>query len=502
MKLKELYPEVPYILESRGDLDTEFNAVVDSSRTKSDRGIFFCVNGARFDAHDFAPEAVKNGCVALVVERFVDEVDVPQLLVSDVRAAMARICATFYGWPSRKMKMIGITGTKGKTTTSYMCKAIFEAAGYTVGLIGTTGTIIGDRKIASHLTTPDPVELQKMLHDMVEAGVEVVCMEVSAHAIDMHRLDGMVFDVGCYTNLSQDHLDYFHTMDRYFECKKSFFTSGQVLNATVNGDDETAKKLEAELDMPHISYGIVAPSDVFAKNIERSENGTNFDILLHSMNNVHIELPMSGSFSIYNALAAASVAMILGVPSDKIASGLDNMRAVPGRIEMLQTGTPYKVILDYSHSPDALKNILQTVKEFTKNRVIVLFGCGGDRDHGKRPMMGSIAGRMADYCILTSDNPRSEDPRAILDSIEEGIRPTGSPYVVIENRREAIRYALNIGREGDVIILAGKGHETYQEIQGVKYPFDEKVVVQELLQEQKALNAIRETECRDASANS
>ncbi|MBQ9306414.1 MAG: UDP-N-acetylmuramoyl-L-alanyl-D-glutamate--2,6-diaminopimelate ligase [Clostridia bacterium] len=482
MLLSKLIRDLPYLLETRGNLETEIGAVVSSSHEKNDRGIFFCIVGARFDGHSFAEEAIANGCVALVVERFLP-LDVPQVRVSDGRAAMARICAAFYDYPATKMKMCAITGTKGKTTTSYMFKSIVEAAGYKCGLIGTTGTLIGTRKLVSHLTTPDPVELQRTLHAMVEEGCTYACMEVSAHAVDMHRLDGMSFDVGCYTNLSQDHLDYFGTMEKYFEAKKSFIVGGQCRNVSLNADDETVERIVPDVTVPKLTYSISANSDLYARDIEISENGVDFNMSLHNTQAFPVHLVMTGMFNVYNALAAASCAMILGIDAEDIRKGLEAIQAVPGRIEMLQTGTPYKIILDYSHSPDALKNILKTVRQFAKGRVIALFGCGGDRDHQKRPIMGRIGGLLADYCVLTSDNPRSEDPMKILASIEEGIKPTGKPYTVIENRREAIRFAMQMAEEGDIIVLAGKGHETYQEIMGEKKPFDEKQVVKELLRE-------------------
>ncbi len=485
MILRELCADLVYMLGSRGDLDTDIRNVVSSSHEKHENGLFFCIVGARFDGHAFAQEAIDNGCVALVVERYLP-FDVPQILVSDGRAAMARICAAFYGYPARKMRMCAITGTKGKTTTSYMFKSIIEAAGYKCGLIGTTGTLIGTKKIASHLTTPDPVELQKTLREMADAGVEYVGMEVSAHAIDMKRLDGMTFDVACYTNLSQDHLDYFENMERYFETKKSFIVGQQCRNVTLNADEETVEKIIPDLKVPFITYGISANADLFARDIEITENGVSFNMCLHNTQAFSVHLVMTGMFNVYNALAAASLAMVLGIDAEDVRKGLENIQSVPGRIEMLQTGTPYKIILDYSHSPDALKNILKTVREFAKGRVIALFGCGGDRDHQKRPIMGKIGGQLADYCVLTSDNPRSEDPMQILNAIEEGIKPLGKPYTVIENRKEAIRYAMNMAQEGDIIVLAGKGHETYQEIMGVKRPFDEKQVVQEILREMKA----------------
>ncbi len=485
MILEALLADLPYLLDTRGDMSVDIDEITSNSREKVEKGLFFCISGARFDAHQFAPQAISNGCAALVVERFLPDISVPQVLVSNSRAAMARMAAAFYGHPARQMKLVGVTGTKGKTTTSYLLKAIMEQAGYSCGLIGTTGNMIGSRKLKSDLTTPDPIELQATLRQMADAGVQVVSMEVSAHAMDMHRLDGLVFEAACYTNLSQDHLDYFHTMERYFEAKKQLFTSGMVRNASFNADEDTTLSMLKDLKIPYITYGICASADLYARDIEISEDGVRFDLKLRDMHNVTINLKMTGMFNVYNAIAAASLAMILGVSGNDIKVGLESVKGVPGRIEMLPTNTPYKVILDYSHTPDALENILSTVKEFVRKRIIVVFGCGGDRDHGKRPIMGEIGGRMADYSILTSDNPRTEDPYAILASIEEGIKRTKGEYTVIENRRDAIRHALEIGQDGDVIVLAGKGHETYQEVMGVKRPFDEKVVVAELLEEMR-----------------
>ena len=484
MKLWELMAELPYVTDTRGDMNTEIQEITSSSRDKTDRGLFFCIVGARFDAHDYAWEAVENGCVALVVEHYVD-IQVSQIRVNNGRAAMARIAEAFYGHPSRQMRMIGITGTKGKTTTTYLLKSICESAGLKCGIIGSTGTLVEDQHLDSKLTTPDPIDLQKTLRLMADEGVQVCCMEVSAHAIDMNRLDGMSFEVGCYTNLSQDHLDYFYTMERYFETKKSFFTSGMARNAAVNADDETAGRLIPDLKQPHITYGICVDADVFARDIEITEEGVRFTVQLHGMNEIGIHMHMTGMFNVYNALAAVSCALIMGIAPDKIREGLEAVTRVPGRIEVLQTGTPYKIILDYSHSPDALENILKTVRQFTRKRVIALFGCGGDRDKGKRPMMGEIGGRLADYCILTSDNPRTENPMVILAAIEKGIKPTGGKYEVIENRRDAIKRAIRMAEDGDVIVLAGKGHETYQEIMGIKRPFDEKTIVSEILLEIK-----------------
>lgn len=484
MKLCTMFEKLPYLVETRGNMVTEIGELCsDSRKTKHVKdGLFFCIPGAKFDAHEYAAQAVENGCVALVVDHFVD-VDVPQVKVSSVRAAMSRMAAAFYGHPADGMRLVGVTGTKGKTTTTYMMKAILEKAGLTVGLIGTTGNMIGEKHIASNYTTPDPIDLQRDLREMADAGAQAVVMEVSAHAIDMFRLDGMVFEVGAYTNLSQDHLDYFGTMENYFECKKRFFTSGMVRNAVLNADEETSVSILRDLAIPHVTFGIAAAADLFARDIEITEDGVSFELKLQGMHALPIHLRMTGMFNVYNAIAAASCAMVMGISHEDIRAGLEGIENVPGRIEMLPTGKPYRVILDYAHAPDALDNILRTCREFTRGRLIALFGCGGDRDRGKRPIMGRIGGELADLCILTSDNPRNEDPMDILAAIEEGIRKTACEYVVIENRREAIRYALSIGRPGDVIALCGKGHENYQEIRGVKHPFDEKVVVTELLAE-------------------
>ncbi len=488
MLLRDLLTDVPGILETKGNMITQIDELMTDSREKTQNGLFFCIPGARFDAHDFADQARQSGNVALVVSRILDS-PLPQVRVENVRSAMAYIASAFFGHPAREMRLFGVSGTKGKTTTSFLLKAILEKAGYKTGLIGTTGNMVGEEKLPSNLTTPDPIDLHRCFRQMRDMGVEAVSMEVSAHAIDMHRLDGLTFEAGCYTNLSQDHLDYFHTMENYFNTKKSFFIHGAVLNASLNVDEETTERILEDIKVPYLTYGISANADVFARDIEISENGVSFSIVLRGLEDMTVHMRMTGMFNVYNALAAASMAMILGIDSATIRAGLESVRSVPGRIEMLDTRTPYKVILDYSHSPDALENILTAVRAFTKNRVIALFGCGGDRDHGKRPLMGEIGGRLADFSILTSDNPRTEDPNVILRAIERGILKTQGQYTVIENRREAIRYALAMAKEGDVIVLAGKGHETYQDIMGVKRPFDEKVVVRELLGEMGAGSA-------------
>ena len=479
-ELIQLEPEE--VISHQGDC--EISDLSMDSRKKTGNALFFCISGARFDSHAFAEQAVSNGACALAVERYLD-LDVPQILVKNGRRAMTRMSSAFFGYPSKKLRMIGITGTKGKTTTSYLVKAVLEAAGFKCGLIGTTGNMIGSRYLKSEFTTPEPIDLHRTLKQMVDEGVECVSMEVSAHALAMGRLDGVHFETGCYTNLSQDHLDLFGSMDAYFACKKTFFDPRWISNASVNSDDARARGILEDLKVPHMTYGIAKNADLYARDIEFNERGVSFIMALSGLKEMKVNLHLTGTFNVYNALAAASVGLIAGFSTDVITAGLESVLSVPGRAEMLETGTPYRVRLDYSHSPDALENILKAVREFTRGRVICVFGCGGDRDKLKRPLMGEISGRLADVSILTSDNPRSEDPFKILSAIEEGVQKSGGEYMIIENRREAIHKALSIAGDGDLIVLAGKGHETYQEIRGVKRPFNEKTVVQELLLQER-----------------
>ena len=482
MKLQALTGTIPGKVEIHGDSGVEITALCTDSRKAAPGALFFCTPGLRMDAHDFAPQAVELGAVALVVERLLP-LEVPQVLVEDVRTALSYMAAEYYGRPAESLHLIGLTGTKGKTTTSFLIKSILDHAGFKSGLIGTVCSIIDEEVIPSRLTTPDPLEVQALLRRMVDAGVTHVVMEVSAHALAMHRLAGLHFEVAAFSNFSQDHLDYFGTMDNYFDAKMRLFEPDMSENIVYNADDDHVSAAIAALGRPALRAGIRENSDIYANDIEVGERGCNFLMTFHKRFRVAIQLKLAGIFNVYNSLLAAGACICLGIGSAAIREGLEDVRAVPGRIELLETETPYRVILDYAHSPDSLENILKAVRETTKGRMIALFGCGGDRDRGKRPIMGEIAGELADFCVLTSDNPRNEDPMEILAAIEEGIKPTGCEYVVIENRREAIRHALEMAEAGDVVVLAGKGHETYQEIAGVKHPFDEKIVVAELLEE-------------------
>ena len=413
-----------------------------------------------------------------MVERKLD-IDVPQILVEDTRIAMAEMAAAYYGYPSREMQMIGVTGTNGKTSTTYMLKAIAERMGKKVGLIGTIRNMIGDIIIDTERTTPESVDLQRILRQMKDEKVDVMIMEVSSHSLDQKRVHGIEYDVGEFTNLTQDHLDYHKTFENYFNAKKLLFKQSRM--AVINKDDPYANRMMEGLDIPVMTFGIREKADVTASEIDITTRGVQFDFNYKNITS-RFNVPIPGLFSVFNAIGAATVALSLGWNLDSIKYGLEHMMSVSGRLEPLPTGkNEFTVLLDYAHTPDALENVLKTVKGFATGRIVTLFGCGGDRDHAKRPIMGEIAGRFSDFAIVTSDNPRTENPMDIINSIVEGVKKSGCEYVVIENRREAIEYALKNARKNDVIILAGKGHENYQEINGGKHHFDEKEIVAEIL---------------------
>lgn len=477
MKLTELARSIP--AGASVSAEAEVTGLVCDSRKVKKGDLYFCLPGLRVDGHNFAKAAADAGAAALVVERKLP-VDLPQVLVEDARGAMSYMAQCFYGYPAREMHGVGITGTKGKTTTSFLVRAIARHAGHKVGLMGTVCTYIGEEEEPASLTTPDPIDVQSLLRRMKDAGCDFYVMEVSAHALDLRKLVGMKFDQGIFTNFSQDHLDYFGTMETYRRAKEKFFDPFYIGHAVVNADDEAGKYMLGRV--PATTYGVSVPADAYANEIEILESGVSYrlhwkDVVLP------LHLHISGIFNVYNSMAAAVACLEMGISPEDVKAGLESVTVVPGRIEPLPTHTPYRVILDYAHSPASLESILKTIRQFTRGRLICVFGCGGGRDKEKRPIMGEISGRLADFSVLTSDNPRLEDPMDILRAIEEGIKRTTGPYVVIENRREAIRYAMQMGQPGDVIVLAGKGHETYQDIGGQKHPFDEKVVVREILAE-------------------
>ncbi len=476
MLLSELANATAYL--KRTGEDTPVASLRYNSRKVEKGDVFFCIVGTFSDGHNYAEQAVNAGAAALVVERELP-LPVPQVVVKNTRTAMAEMAAAYYGCPAKGMRVVGITGTNGKTSTTYMIKAIAEEYGWKVGLIGTIRNMIGERIINTERTTPESVDLQRIFRDMKDEGVDLVVMEVSSHSLDQRRVHGIEFDTALFTNLTQDHLDYHKTFENYLAAKMRIFA--QAKHAVVNIDDPHAAAILSGIDLPLKSFGIREAADITATEIDITTRGVQFDMHCRE-GNVRMYVPIPGLFSVFNAMGAAAVAMELGIPLSKIKTGLEKMGSVSGRLEPLPTGgRNFDVYLDYAHTPDALENILKTAREFAQGRIVTLFGCGGDRDHAKRPIMGEIAGRFSDFLVVTSDNPRTEEPMSIINAVLEGVQKSGCPHVVVENRYEAIRYALENAEEKDVIILAGKGHENYQEIGGGKRHFDEKEIVAELL---------------------
>lgn len=456
----------------------EITAVDYDSRKVGRGSLFCCLAGEKTDGHNFAAMAVEKGASALICQRPLP-LNVPQLIVPDGREAMARAAACFYGHPERELTMLAVTGTNGKTSVTYMVKSVAETAGKKVGLIGTIQNLIGEEKVYTERTTPESVDLFALLRRMADKGVDLVVMEVSSHALAQQRVAGIPFKAGLFTNLTQDHLDYHKTFENYRAAKKKLFAQCDI--AILNGDDETAAYMKEGLSIPVWTMGIHHPGEFYARGIEITTQGASFH-LFTPQGNGRISLHISGLFSVYNAMGTAALCTAAGIPFSCIVKGLEGLRGVAGRLECVDTGDrPFSVYVDYAHTPDALQNVLETARGFTRRRLISVFGCGGDRDHGKRPIMGEIGGRYSDHVILTSDNPRTEDPMDILKAVEEGVKRTATPYIVTENRREAIREALEEAGDGDVIVIAGKGHESYQEINGVRHHFDDKEIVLSLL---------------------
>lgn len=477
MLLSELAKATAHIRLTR---DVDIQRIEYNSRRAKPGDLFCCVVGTFSDGHDYAAEAAKAGAAALVVERELP-VDLPQLVVPNTRIAMAEMAAAFYNHPSKELKMVGVTGTNGKTSTTYMIKAIAEQAGMKVGLIGTIRNLVGERVIETERTTPESVDLQRIMREMKDDGVELVVMEVSSHSLDQHRVHGIGYDLGVFTNLTHDHLDYHKTFENYLAAKKKLFA--QAKRAVVNADDPYFAQITEGLAIPLTTFGVRENADFSAADIDITPRGVQFT-LREREGSMRLNIGIPGLFSVFNALGAAAAAKLMGFGDEDIKNGLERMKSVSGRLEPLPTnGRGFTVLLDYAHAPDALDNVLTTIRGFAKGRIITLFGCGGDRDHAKRPIMGEIAGRLSDFLVVTSDNPRTEDPYEIIDAVMEGVMKSGCSYVVIEDRYDAIKYALDHAKKDDIVLLAGKGHENYQEVGGGKRHFDEKEIVAELLKE-------------------
>jgi UDP-N-acetylmuramoyl-L-alanyl-D-glutamate--2,6-diaminopimelate ligase len=440
---------------------------------------FFCIAGFKHDGHDFAADAVASGAAALVVERELP-VNAPQFVVSDTRSALSTAAAEFFGHPSDSVRVAGITGTNGKTTTAYLLDSILRSAGMTTGLIGTVETRIGGERVRSERTTPEGADLHELLARMREAGVDACSMEVSSHAIDLHRVDGVHFAVAAFTNLTQDHLDYHHTLEEYYSVKRRLFTEFEVDRAVLNLDDPCgADLLQQHPDAITVARG--GGAEVTSRQELLGAKGSEF-LLVTPSGEARVSLPLAGGYNVSNALVAAACALALGVEMTDIVTGLEHAPQVPGRLERIECGQPFEVIVDYAHTPDSLEKAVAAVRAVTPGRLITVFGCGGDRDPEKRPAMGAAAAEAgSDHVIITSDNPRSEDPVGIILQIEDGLAASGVAYETVIDRREAIERAVSMADAGDTVLLAGKGHEDYQIFSDRTIHFDDREVAREVI---------------------
>ena len=449
-----------------------------NSKEVKDGFIFVCIKGAKTDGHKFAKSAFESGAAVIVAQ---DDTGLPnQIIVEDTHKTYSKMCAAWFKNPADSLKLIGVTGTNGKTSVTYMIKSILENEGYKVGLIGTIQNMIGDKTIAAKNTTPDAYELNSLFSLMKEEGCSYAIMEVSSHALDQKRVCDLQFETAIFTNLTQDHLDYHITMENYLAAKKRLFTMCKT--AVVNSDDEYAQELIKGLECEVVTCSVSDNSTFSAKGINYKPASVDYQLVSDEGLN-HISVNTGGKFSVYNSMFAVVTALTLGIPVDNSASALKNLKGVKGRAEVVPNDRDFTVIIDYAHTPDGLKNILSTFRDCPKNRLISLFGCGGDRDKTKRPIMGSVAARYSDYVIVTSDNPRSEEPMAIINDILEGTKGSNKPIKVLENRIEAIKFAISIAEKDDIIVLAGKGHETYQILKDGTIHLDEREIVEEALAE-------------------
>ena len=470
MKLKELLKGI-HVLECTADPELEISAVYYDSRKVCAGGLFVAISGFASDGNRFIPMAMEKGAVAVVTSR-VPQGDVPYILVENDRLALSLLGINFYGNPAGGMKLIGVTGTNGKTSSTVLLKQLLEKTlGAKVGLIGTMENMVGDEVIPTERTTPESLELQALFARMRDAGCTHVVMEVSSHAVSLERVGGVHFDVMAFTNLTEDHLDFHKTMDAYCDAKAELFA--RCDRAVINIDDSYAPRMLEKAGCPVIRTSIHA-GDLYAENPALHAEGIEFTAV-YGGEKVAVSLPIPGKFTVYNAMTVIGIALQLGLSLSDCADALKTATGVKGRMEVVPTpGMPYSVLIDYSHTPDALENVISSVKNFCRGRVISVFGCGGDRDPIKRPIMGEIGAKLSDIAIITSDNPRTEVPGAIIEDILRGVKPEYGRFEVVEDRRAAIRYAMDIAEKDDIIILAGKGHETYQEINGVKYHLDER----------------------------
>lgn len=456
-----------------GETNLDILDITYNSKKVKKGSLFVCLCGENSDGHDFAKDAEKNGAAAILCEKQV-QVNIPQIVVSSTRKALSKVFSCFYDNPQNKLKIIGLTGTNGKTTTSFLIKSILEESGKKVGLIGTQGAFIGKQFFQTGLTTPDPQFLFKLLKEMVDFGVEYVVMEVSAHALSLDKTEGIVFEVGVLTNLTQDHLDFFKTMENYKRAKFKLFEGNKIKSAVLNFDDEFGSKLAETITVPFLSYSLNNPSDVFAAKIG-NKNGKN-KFIVNILDNVFdVESNLIGEFNIYNSLAAASVAAMLGCSTKQIKNGLEKLFGVEGRLNRFNLSNGVVAFIDFAHTPDGIEKALNAIRELKFKQIITVFGCSGNRDKDKRHKMGQIAEKLSDYVVLTTDNPRFENPELILDDIEIGMKKTAHTRFV--SREQAVEFALTLAKKSDCVAILGKGAETYQDINGVNVPYSDFEVV-------------------------
>jgi UDP-N-acetylmuramoyl-L-alanyl-D-glutamate--2,6-diaminopimelate ligase len=491
MKLTELLERLDYTCV-QGTVDREITEVIYDSRKVSKDCLFICIEGTKVDGHTFAEKAAEMGAAALVVSKTVENLppDVTVIMVEDTRYAMAFISAAYFSYPADRLKVIGVTGTKGKTTTTYMVKSILENAGYHVGLVGTIEVIIGKDHIPAGNTTPESYLLQKYFAQMLEAGLDTVVMEVSSQALKMHRTQGFTFEVGIFTNLEPDHIapGEHETFEEYMQCKGLLFRQCRL--GIVNSDDPYADQVLEGHTCRLERYGMKEGADLLACDPTLTRADGRLGICFHVTGketdkyapDFTVDVPMPGNFSVYNALAAIAICRHFRVREDDIKRALGAVK-VKGRIEMVPVSPDFTVLIDYAHNAMALTSLLNTLRAYNPHRIICLFGCGGDRSKDRRFEMGEVSGRLADLTIITSDNPRTEDPESIIEDIKTGIQKTTGEYIEICDRKQAIAYAIAHGEPGDIIVLAGKGHEDYQEIHGIKHPMDERTLIREILTE-------------------
>lgn len=471
------------VISINGNENIEISEIVNDSRKVTENSLFFCISGAAFDGHNFVKEVVEKGVKVLVVEKEVGTFPgVTIVKVENTRYAMAVISAAFYDYPAEKLKVIGITGTKGKTTTTYMVKSILENAGHKVGLIGTIEAIIGDKKIPANNTTPESMTIQKYFSEMVKAGCDMVVMEVSSQGLMLHRTAGFTFEIGIFTNLEPDHIgpNEHASFEEYMACKGMLFS--QCRYGIANIDDEHFEGVMKHATCKLQTFGFSEKADLRAEQVEllKTPGYLGVKYQTRGLTEMEVEIDIPGKFSVYNSLTAIAICLHFGVSKENILKALKEAK-VKGRIEMVKVSDKFTLMIDYAHNAMSLESLLSTLKEYQPKRLVCLFGCGGNRSKLRRYEMGEVSGKLADLTIITSDNPRNEEPQAIIDDIKIGIGKTKGKFVEILDRKEAIAYAIHHGEEGDVIVLAGKGHEDYQEIKGKKYPMDERVLIQEIL---------------------